>query len=221
MTYVDLTAFFPWGMLVQTVRAVILFNFTQVFLKNKVNGLVTFLAIVGSTWIYGAWSLSFSVAAEYEVLLSVFYYALIFVVTALCTHGKLFGKVAVTVFASLSYSVSSFFTALIFSLSGVDAQIFAQYNIPLSILLPDLLVIFVLSLVYIALAKLLYNKFVHSFSTGSKYIFLLFSAFSHIVTSYIYTKLSNSGRSAVCAIYSFAPICGHCEHGFAVLMLFI
>ena len=188
MTYVDLNLFFPWGMLVQTVRAVILFNFTQAFLKNKVNGFVTFLAIVGSTWVYGAWSLSFSAAAEYEVLLSVLYYALIFVVTALCTHGKLFGKAAVTVFASLSYSVSSFFTALIFSLSGIDAQIFAQYNIPLSILLPDLLVVFVLSLLYIALAKLLYNKFVHSFSTGSKYIFLLFSAFSHIVTSYIYVQ---------------------------------
>lgn len=187
MRYVDLQTFFPWGMILQFVRATILFNFVHLFLKDKIHTAVTYCSILGATWLYAIVALPIASQA-YEVFFGILYYIIIFCVVFFCTEGKVFVKIAAIIFSWMVNCISSISAPIVFSLIGVDPKIFTQYTMPVILFCAHLLFIFAFSILLLALTKILQNKFLKHSSQHVKYAVLLFFPFTHIFTAIMYVQ---------------------------------
>lgn len=189
MITVDLTHFFPWTFLLHLVRALIAFNTSHIILKSKYNTPVTFFSIVGICMIYSGITINIPITpgGYVEFIIAIVYYIVIFAVLCFVTKGNLFQKFLAALFSFVNYMLSTLFfavtAALLFGKSAVS--ILSKREVPLLLLLSDVLFVFAFSFVLIALIKYIKTKTDKSFNCKKKYIWIFMFPITHIFSSWM------------------------------------
>lgn len=203
MTTVDLTHFFPWTFLLHLVRALIAFNTSHTILENKYNTPITFFSVVGSTMLYSYLTLlmPLAVGTIVELLVSIFYYVIVFAALCFVTKGTVFQKFLASLLSLVNYMLSalahSIAAALLFGKSA--AAILSQSKVSLLIFFSNIIFVFPFSFIFIALIKYIKLKTHKSFNYKKKniliFLFPVTLIFSSWSLSYSFSVVSNSDQT--------------------------
>lgn len=203
---IQLTVFFPWGLLMNIARAAICFNIIHAILKDKYNVYITLAGIFSFTVIYAYIAYSF-IDIKYEMLQMALYYILLTVLIQIVCRGNIFIKIFSSLFALLSWVSAALLFSCLTQLIGYSVVYSGlSYELPLINFLLYLLFMYAFSFVYVLLINLVKSKIIKEMKYSKKYtLYFIFPATHIIFTMLMVMVLQASDRSYYAAFISQHP----------------
>lgn len=182
---IQLTTFFPWGLLMNIMRAAICFNIIHAILKDRYNIYITGASVFSFTVIYSYLAYKF-IDTDLEMLQMALFYILLTVVLMIVCQGNIFIKVFSSLFALLSWVSASLLFSALTQMMGYSVVFSGlSYEVPLIDYMLYLLFMYAFSFVYVLIIKFVKSKISKEMHYSKKYMLYFIFPITHI----IYTML--------------------------------
>lgn len=177
---IQLTTFFPWGLLMNIARAAICFNIIHAILKDRYNLYITGASIFSFTVIYAYLAYIF-IDIKYEMLQMAIYYILLTVLIQIVCRGNIFIKIFSSLFALLSWVSAALLFSCLTQLIGYSVVYSGlSYELPLIDFLLYLLFMYAFSFVYVLLINSVKSKISREMQYSKKYTLYFIFPVTHI-----------------------------------------
>ncbi len=182
MYQVDLTQFFPYTVIMHTVRALFTYNILRNIVKEKKNTFLSGTVFLAVTVFYSYITVlsAFSKLQISEFLLMVVYYVIVFVFAIFMTDGTLFNKLFATILPLVTWQLSStIFIIILTALTDNTLQFGTAHTMQLGLYLAYNGFMFCSSFVFVFVIKLI-GKRTKGFNYNFKYIVYFMFPVTHI-----------------------------------------
>lgn len=182
---IQLTEFFPWGLIMNLLRGAICFNITHAILKDKYNAFVSCGSILAFSLLYSFLTYTF-LDYRTEMLQMAGYYIFLTVILIFTSEGGFFAKAFSSVSALLSWTGAALLFSAATQSTGKDTvQSGISYNIPLVDFMMYIVFMFAFSFIVAFLFKIIKAKISKKMKYEKKYVIY----FIFPVTHMMYTML--------------------------------
>lgn len=189
MYIVDLSQFFPVTWLIHLIRAMIAFNIASILLEKKKSTTQTFLASTLIPLFFSFITLNIPRLFEsrtIEFIISILYYALIFVINVLMYKGALKTKIIASVFGYITYLFSTLIATMLITVHpDVSIEFIYITRMNLSLYLTMVFGTYMISLLPTGLLMYYLKRRKNSFLKQQKHMYLFLVPFSHILCVFL------------------------------------